>query len=42
MVDNSAEDTALWLARNVNLWCWLAAILGFGQRYVNADNRRLR
>ncbi len=27
---------------NFNLWFWLMAILGLGQRYLNADNRVLR
>ena len=32
----------LFFVGNFNLWFWLMAILGLGQRYLNADNRVLR
>ncbi|MCL5958004.1 MAG: acyltransferase [Chloroflexi bacterium] len=40
--DNSTEDIFFAFIRNFNLWFWLMAILGFGQKYLNADNRVLR
>lgn len=40
--DGSAEDVAYYLTRSCNLWFWLVAILGFGQRHLNADNSLLR
>jgi glucans biosynthesis protein C len=40
--DNSVEDVAYYVIRNCNVWFWLVAILGFGQRHLTADNRVLR
>lgn len=40
--DNSIEDVSLFIVRNCNLWFWLVALLGFGQKYLNADNGVLR
>ena len=40
--DDSIEDVAYFIVRNSNLWFWLVAILGFGQRHLTADNRVLR
>jgi glucan biosynthesis protein C len=40
--DNSPGDILLFFVGNFNLWFWLMAILGLGQRYLNADNRVLR
>ena len=40
--DDSLGDVLLWLVRGLNLWCWLVAILGLGQRYLNVDGRVLR
>lgn len=42
LADNSFEDVAYYIVRNCNLWFWLVALLGFGQRHLNADNRVLR
>ncbi len=33
--------TLLMLLRGVNSWCWILAILGAGQRFLNVDNRVL-
>jgi len=30
------------LLRSFNIWFWLVAILGFGQKYLNIDNKLLR
>jgi len=40
--DDSPGDILLFFVYNFNLWFWLMAILGLGQRYLNADNRVLR
>jgi glucans biosynthesis protein C len=42
LADDSIEDVAYYVARNSNVWFWLVAILGFGQKHLTADNRVLR
>ncbi len=41
-VDDSPEDVLFYIVRNFTLWFWLMALLGFGHRYLNTDNRLLR
>jgi glucan biosynthesis protein C len=41
-VDFSLESILLFFVNSFNIWFWLAAILGFGQKYLNVDNRALR
>ena len=40
--DFSPPDIALGLANGFGVWFWLAAILGFGGKYLNAENKTLR
>jgi glucan biosynthesis protein C len=40
--DFSPPSIALSLANGFDTWFWLAAILGFGRRHLNVDNRALR
>ncbi len=42
LVDDSLEDTLFHFVRDMNLWFWLVAILGYGQKYLNAENRVLQ
>ncbi len=34
----SAPDVLMFFVQNLNMWCWLLAILGFGVRYLNVTN----
>lgn len=36
-----ANDTMSWALRSLCAWCWIIAILGFGSRFLNFNNRFL-
>jgi glucan biosynthesis protein C len=40
--DNSPKDILFYSLRTFNTWFWLIAILGYGQRYLNFNNRVLQ
>ena len=40
--DFSPESIVLYFMNGFNTWFWLVAVLGFGQRYLNAENKTLR
>jgi glucans biosynthesis protein C len=31
-----------WFCRDINIWCWLLAILGFSRKYLNVHNKYLQ
>jgi surface polysaccharide O-acyltransferase-like enzyme len=42
LADFAPESIALYLADGFKTWFWLVAILGFGRKYLNVDNKALR